>query len=359
MAGTAEKYPQGVSAEGKKKNKWNENRRHCKGRGTPVVGRGSVLFTWCMSNLVFFVIYWDFGAEPTPSPKDSSFFPENDWGFTSVSGVHPATPLRAFHSSPFSSWSKIQEWHTDADIATTPNPTKSEKSKHQVRYHTSSFLFHSYHAFLSIAKRQSATCFYWENIFIPQKWHDVGQTPTACAMDVNGNVKWPSRDLSAYATMEETEFAPTTRLYTPRWIIERTPLIFLMVVMAQSPATSNGTIDFNDHPRPMLSPSATSSNGPPKAVHWPILFFFNFSVFFFPTFQEENLSVLTLPKEPKDQDVVIQVWNWTVSPPFAPNNTPVSANQSNPSPVATVDPSPVPPSKLELYVRSWSRSKRL
>ena len=174
----------------------------------------------------------------------------------------------------------------------------------------------------------------------------------------NGNVKWPPRDLSAYATMEETEFAPTTRLYTPRWIIERTPLIFLMVVMAQSPATSNGTIDFNDHPRPMLSPSATSSNGPPKAVHWPILFF-NFSLFFFPTFQEENLSVLTLPKEPKDQDVVIQVWNWTVSPPFAPNNTPVSANQSNPSPVATVDPSPVPPSKLELYVRSWSRSKRL
>jgi len=83
----------------------------------------------------------------------------------------------------------------------------------------------------------------------------------------NGNVKWPPRDLSAYATMEETEFAPTTRLYTPRWIIEQTPLIFLMVVMAQSPATSNGTIDFNDHPRPMLSPSATSSNGPPKAVH--------------------------------------------------------------------------------------------
>lgn len=151
---------------------------------------------------------------------------------------------------------------------------------------------------------------------------------------------------------------PRPPLYTPRWIIERTPLIFLMVVMAQSPATSNGTIDFNDHPRPMLSPSATSSNGSPKAVHWP-LFFFYFSVFFFPTFQEENLSVLTLPKEPKDQDVVIQVWNWTVSPPFAPNNTPVSANQSNPSPVATVDPSPVPPSKLELYVRSWSRSKRL
>jgi len=44
-----------------------------------------------------------------------------------------------------SSWLRQQESHTTVVIATTPNPTKSEKSKHQVRLITTSHNMQSIH----------------------------------------------------------------------------------------------------------------------------------------------------------------------------------------------------------------------
>lgn len=76
--------------------------------------------------------------------------------------------------------------------------------------------------------------------------------------------------------------------------------------------------------------------------------FYSFSSSFF--IQEESLLVLTLLKEQRDQDVVIQVLDWTVSQPFAQNNTKVSVNVLKPSPVPTVVPFPEMLLKQELYV---------
>ena len=61
------------------------------------------------------------------------------------------------------------------------------------------------------------TLFLLENIFIPQKNGTTWDKHRRLVQwTCNGNINWPPRDLSVYAAMEETECAPTTRLYTPR-----------------------------------------------------------------------------------------------------------------------------------------------
>lgn len=117
--------------------------------------------------------------------------------------------------------------------------------------------------------------FIGEYIYPSKKWHDVGQTPTACAMDVQWQYQLATKGSSVYATMRKQN-VPRPPDFTHPAGLSNDPINFFNVGYGQITCHLQ-TID-SSTARPMLSPTATSSNDPPKLCTHQIFFpFFLFS----------------------------------------------------------------------------------